>query len=127
MKRAIRKTFKKRVRASSDLERSVREFHEALIIHKQQFNYKKIDKMLSDIFDILDKGSKSYESLKNQTLNIQKGIEDQLYTEDDVDNVCSVFGMGPEDIDPVYYKNKHFDMEDLANQVSLIDVIDIDD
>jgi hypothetical protein len=126
-KKTIRKTFKKRARASSDLERSIRELNEALTIHKTLYNYKTIDAVLSELFELVDKASRSYTSLRNQALNIHKGIEAQLYVEEDVENVAAIFGLGLEDVDPFYYKDKYNEMEDISDQVSLIDVMGIDD
>lgn len=126
-KRSVRKKFKKRQRASSDLEKSVRELNAALIVHQTLFSTKTIDAKINELYDLLDKASQSYTSLRNQAENIHKGMEDQLYTEEDVEVVCDTFDISLEDVDPIYYKEKHGDMEYLADQVSLLDVLGLDD
>ncbi len=126
-KRPVRKKFKKRQRASSDLEKSVRELNAALIAHQTLYSTKALDDAINAVYALFDKASQSYTSLRNQAENIHKGMEDQLYTEEDVELVCDTFGMGLEDVDPIEYKEKHSEMEYLADQISLLDVIGLDE
>lgn len=126
-KRPVRKKFKKRQRASHDLEKSVRELNAALLVHQTKYDTKLIDAKINELYEMLDKASQSYTSLQNQATNIQKGMEDQLYTEEDVELVCDTFGLALEDVDPILYKGKHGDMEYLAEQVALLDVIGLDE